>query len=55
MALEPPRSNMPLFRPDGYLPEGVTAKEEPSDIDTVILLPEDCTQQLAREYELAVE
>jgi hypothetical protein len=33
----------------------VTAKEEPGDIDTVILLPEDFTQQLAREYEPAVE
>jgi hypothetical protein len=103
MALEPPISNIPRFRPDGYLPEGVyvcseaevifrfgstgrrrrrlvrrlrrwielgrqvgarrllvdgsfvTAKEEPGDIDTVILLPEDFTQQLAREYEPAVE
>ena len=103
MALEPPTSHLPLFRPDGYLPEGVyvcseaevifrfgsssrrrrrlarrlrrwmelgrqvgarrllvdgsfvTTKDEPGDIDTVILLPEDFTQQLAREYEPAVE
>ena len=33
----------------------VTAKEEPDDIDTVILLPEDFTQQLEREYEPALE
>ena len=33
----------------------VTAKEEPHDIDTVILLPQDFTQQLAREYEPALE
>jgi uncharacterized protein DUF6932 len=103
MAQEPPLSNIPLFRPDGYLPEGVyvcseaevifrfgslgrrrrrlvlrlrrwialarqvgarrllvdgsyvTAKEEPHDIDTVILLPEDFIQQLEREYEPALE
>ena len=103
MAQEPSTSNLPPFRPDGYLPEGVyvsskaevifrfgssgrrrrrlalrlrrwmelgrqvgarrllvdgsfvTAKEEPDDIDTVILLPEDFTQQLEREYEPALE
>jgi hypothetical protein len=33
----------------------VTAKDEPGDIDTVILLPEDFTQQLEREYEPALE
>ncbi|HEV8714419.1 MAG TPA: hypothetical protein VGX03_16530 [Candidatus Binatia bacterium] len=33
----------------------VTAKEEPHDIDTVILLPEDFHQQLEREYEPALE
>jgi hypothetical protein len=33
----------------------VTAKEEPDDIDTVVLLPEDFTQQLEREYEPALE
>ena len=103
MAQEPPVSNIPPFRSDGYLPEGVyvgsdaevifrfgsssrrrrrlvlrlrrwielgrqvgarrllvdgsfvTAKEEPQDIDTVILLPEDFSQQLAREYEPAME
>jgi len=103
MAQEPSISNIPPFRPDGYLPEGiyvsseaevifrfgssgrqrrrlalrlrrwmelgrqvgarrllvdgsfVTAKEEPDDIDTVILLPEDFPQQLEREYEPALE
>ena len=33
----------------------VTAKEEPHDIDTVILLPPDFHQQLAREHEPALE
>jgi Family of unknown function (DUF6932) len=33
----------------------VTAKEEPHDIDTVILLPQDFNQQLAREHEPALE
>ena len=33
----------------------VTAKEEPDDIDAVILLPEDFTEQLEREYEPAAE
>ncbi|HSB72159.1 MAG TPA: hypothetical protein VLT62_22755 [Candidatus Methylomirabilis sp.] len=33
----------------------VTAEEEPHDIDTVILLPQDFTQQLEREYEPALE
>ena len=28
----------------------VTAKEEPHDIDTIILLPQNFTQQLAQEY-----
>jgi Family of unknown function (DUF6932) len=103
MAQDPPISNIPVFRLDGYLPEGVyvcseaevifrfgssgrrrrrlalrlrrwielgrqvgarrlladgsfvTAKEEPQDIDTVILLPEDFTQQLQREYAPALE
>ena len=103
MAQEPPISNIPPFRPDVYLPEGVymcseaevifrfgssgrrrrrlvlrlrrwnelgrrvgarrllvdgsfvTAKEEPDDIDAVILLPEDFTEQLEREYEPALE
>jgi hypothetical protein len=103
MAQEPPTSNIPPFRPDGYLPEGVyvcseaevifrfgssgrrrrrlvlrlrrwielgrqvgarrllvdgsfvTAKEEPDDIDTVIRLPEDFTEQLEREYDPALE
>jgi len=103
MMPKPPLSKRPLFRPDGYLPEGfyvcseaevlfrfgsadrrrhrlarrlrrwielgrqvgarrllvdgsfVTAKEEPGDVDTVILLPEDFTQQLAREYDPALE
>src|SRR5947209_14583401 len=98
MEQEPSPFNLPPFRSDGYLPEGVyvcseaevifrfgssgrrrrrlvrrlrrwielgrqvgarrllvdgsfvTAKEEPGDIDTVILLPEDFTQQLEREY-----
>jgi hypothetical protein len=27
-----------------------TAKEEPHDIDTIILLPQNCTQQRAHEY-----
>jgi hypothetical protein len=96
-------SNIPPFRADGYLPEGiymcseaevifrfgsssrrrrrlvlrlrrgielgrqvraqrllvdgsfVTAKEDPHDIDTVILLPQDFTQQLAQEYAPALE
>jgi len=103
MEQEPPTSNIPPFRTDGYLPEGVyicseaevtfrfgslsrrrrslvlrlrrwaelgrqvgakrllvdgsfvTAKEEPHDIDTVILLPQDFNQQLEREYEPALE
>jgi len=103
MGQEPPTSNIPPFRPDGYLPEGVyvcseaevtfrfgsssrrrrrlvlrlrrwielgrqvgakrllvdgsfaTEKEEPHDIDTVILLPQDFTQQLEREHEPALE
>src|SRR3989442_13310667 len=94
MAQEPPLSTIPLFRPDGYLPEGVyvcseaevifrfgssgrrrrrlvrrlrrwielgrqggarrllvdgsfvTAKEEPGEIDTVMLLAGDFTQRL---------
>ena len=33
----------------------VTAKEEPHDIDTVILLPQDFNQQLVREDEPALE
>jgi hypothetical protein len=33
----------------------VTAKEEPQDIDSVILLPEDFTQQLEREFAPALE
>src|SRR5262245_22885673 len=33
----------------------VTAKEDPHDIDTVILLPQDFTQQLEREYTPALE
>ncbi len=33
----------------------VTAKEEPHDIDSVILLPPDFPQQLAREYAPALE
>jgi hypothetical protein len=96
-------SNLPPFRPDGYLPEGVyvcseaevlfrfgssgrrrrrlvlrlqrwvalgrqigarrllvdgsfvTAKDEPHDIDTVILLPSDFQQQIVHEYEPALE
>ena len=103
MEQKPLTSNIPLFRSDGYLPEGVyvcseaevtfrfgsssrrrrrlvlrlrrwielgrqveakrllvdgsfvTAKEEPHDIDTVILLPQDFHQQLEREYEPALE
>ena len=103
MAQDAPISNIPPFRPDGYLPEGiyvcseaevifrfassgrrrrrlalrlrrwielgrqvgarrllvdgsfVTAKEGPQDIDTVILLPEDFTRQLEREYTPALE
>lgn len=99
----PPSSTIPLFRPDGYLPEGlyvgseaeiifrfgsssrrrrrlvlrlrrwielgqqvgaqrllidgsfVTAKEEPHDIDSVILLPTDFTQRLERESAPALE
>lgn len=96
-------SNIPPFRTEGYLPEGVyvcseaevifrfgsssrrrrrlvlrlrrwlelgrqvgaqrllvdgsfvTAKEDPQDIDTVIMLPQDFTQQLAQEYAPALE
>jgi len=33
----------------------VTAKEEPHDMDTVILLPQNFTQQLAQEYTPALE
>ena len=33
----------------------VTAKEEPHDIDTVILLPADFQQQIVLEYEPALE
>jgi hypothetical protein len=33
----------------------VTAKEEPHDIDAVILLPQNFTQQLAQEYAPALE
>lgn len=33
----------------------VTAEEQPQDIDTVILLPQDFTQQLEQEYESALE
>src|SRR5713101_7113602 len=33
----------------------VTAKEEPHDIDSVIFLPEDFTQQLEREFVPALE
>src|SRR6266849_7115250 len=103
MGQQPPASNIPPFRPDGYLPEGiyvcseaevvfrfgsssrrrrrlvlqlrrwielgrhvgaqrllvdgsfVTAKEDPHDIDTVILLPQNFTQQLAQEYASALE
>jgi len=33
----------------------VTAKEDPHDIDTVILLPQNFTQQLAQEYAPALE
>ena len=98
-----PSSAIPLFRPDGYLPEGVyvcseaevlfrfgsssrrrrrvvlrlrrwielgrqvgarrllvdgsfvTAKEEPHDIDSVLFLPEDFTQQIEREFAPALE
>jgi hypothetical protein len=103
MEQEASPSNLPPFRPDGYLPEGVyvcseaevifrfgssgrrrrrlvlrlrrwvalgrqvgarrllvdgsfvTAKEEPHDIDTVILLPADFQQQIVHEYEPALE
>ena len=103
MEQEPSPSNLPPFRPDGYLPEGVyvcseaevmfrfgssgrrrrrlvlrlrrwvalgrqigarrllvdgsfvTAKDEPHDIDTVILLPSDFQQQIVHEYEPALE
>lgn len=103
MEQEPPPSNIPPFRPDGYLPEGVyvcseaevifrfgsssrrrrrlvlrlrrwvelgrqvgarrllvdgsfvTAQEEPQDIDSVILLPQDFTHKLEQEYEPALE
>jgi hypothetical protein len=103
MEQEPAPSNLPPFRPDGYLPEGVyvcseaevmfrfgssgrrrrrlvlrlrrwvalgrqigakrllvdgsfvTAKEEPHDIDAVILLPSDFQQQIVHEYEPALE
>ena len=33
----------------------VTAKDEPHDIDTVILLPSDFQQQIVHEYEPALE
>ena len=33
----------------------VTAKEDPHDIDTVLMLPQDFTQQLAQEYAPALE
>jgi hypothetical protein len=33
----------------------VTAEEQPQDIDTVILLPKDFSQQLEQEYESALE
>jgi len=33
----------------------VTAKENPHDIDTIILLPQNFTQQLAQEYAPALE
>jgi hypothetical protein len=33
----------------------VTAKEEPQDVDTVILLPQDFTQQLEQEHLPALE
>ena len=33
----------------------VTTKEDPHDIDTVILLPQNFTQQLAQEYAPALE
>jgi uncharacterized protein DUF6932 len=33
----------------------VTAKAEPHDIDTVILLPQNCTQQRAHEYAPSLE
>jgi len=33
----------------------VTAKEEPQDVDTVILLPQDFTQQLEQEHPPALE
>ena len=33
----------------------VTAKEDPRDIDTVMLLPQNFTQQLAQEYAPALE
>ena len=33
----------------------VTAKEEPQDVDTVILLPQNFTQQLAQEHPPALE
>jgi hypothetical protein len=103
MEQDAPSSNIPPFRADGYLPEGiyvcseaevifrfgsssrrrrrlvlrlrrwlelgrqvgaqrllvdgsfVTAKEDPHDIDTVIMLPQDFTQQLAQEYAPALE
>jgi hypothetical protein len=103
MEQEPSESIIPLFRADGYLPEGlfvcseaeaifrfgtssrrrrrlvlrlrqwvalgrqvgatrllidgsfVTAKEEPHDIDSVILLPPDFHEQIMREYEPALE
>ena len=103
MEQEPSPFNLPPFRSDGYLPEGVyvcseaevifrfgssgrrrrrlvlrlrrwvalgrqvgarcllvdgsfvTAKEEPHDIDTVILLPSDFQQQIVDEYEPALE
>jgi hypothetical protein len=97
------QTNIPPFRPDGYLPEGVyvcsdaeaifrfgssnrrrrrlvlrlrrwielgrkvgakrlvvdgsfvTAKEEPQDIDTVLLLPQDFNHQVEKEQEPALE
>ncbi len=103
MTLEPPSSNIPAFRPDGYLPEGVhtcseaeatfrfgassrrrrrlvvrlrrwielacqigatrllvdgsfvTAKADPDDVDSVILLPADFIQQVDREFQPALE
>ena len=39
----------------GWMAVFVTAKAEPHDIDTVILLPQNCTQQRAHEYALSLE